>query len=146
MPASVGVPLTWGARRLNSIMSLAATQQVCAAGALLAILQRDHVLSMAAPAARGGDEVELDDRHPKALLLESLAEVALAPRPRTLYLLCDWESDDTLTALPMQVSLSGFLNVDAVSQNALSIFQVPAQSSSCGTCNVCGCRQALRLP
>lgn len=56
-------------------MSLAATQQVCAAGALLAILQRDHVLSIATPAARGSNDMEEDDRHMKALLLESLAEV-----------------------------------------------------------------------
>ena len=56
-------------------MSLAATQQVCAAGALLAILQRDHVLSMATPAARGSGDMDEDDRHTKALLLESLAEV-----------------------------------------------------------------------
>ena len=71
-------PLTRGVRRLNSIMSLAATQQVCAAGALLAILQRDHVLSMAAPAARGSDDMDEDDRHTKALLLESLAEVFMS--------------------------------------------------------------------
>ena len=56
-------------------MSLAATQQVCAAGALLAILQRDHVLNMATPAARGSDDMDVDDRHTKALVMESLAEV-----------------------------------------------------------------------
>ena len=56
-------------------MSLAATQQVCAAGALLAILQHDHVLSMASPAASGSGDMDEDDRHMKALLLKSLAEV-----------------------------------------------------------------------
>ena len=56
-------------------MSLAATQQVCAAGALLAILQRDHVLSMATSATRGSGDMDEDDRHMNALLLESLAEV-----------------------------------------------------------------------
>ena len=38
----------------------------------------------------------------------------------------------------VQVSLSGFLNVDAVSQNALSIFQVPAHSCSPGKCTAWG--------
>lgn len=64
-------------------MSLAATQQVCAAGALLAILQRDHVLSMATPVARGSNDMDVDDRHTKALLLQSLAEVAMSLRACT---------------------------------------------------------------
>ena len=70
--------LTQGVHRLNSIMSLAAVQQVCAAGALLAILQRDHVLNMATPAACDGEDMDENDRRTKALLLESLAEVAIA--------------------------------------------------------------------
>ncbi|KAK9821426.1 hypothetical protein WJX81_003661 [Elliptochloris bilobata] len=80
---------------LNSVMSLSATQQVCAAGALLAILQRDDVLSESTAATSNSDDMDVDERHTKALLVASLAEV----------------------------SLSGFLNVDAVSQTALSIFQ-----------------------
>lgn len=96
-------------------------QQVSAAGALLAILQRDNVLSMSAPLASDSGDMEVDERQGTALHVESLEEV-LKLQAKSLAVLCQVLL--SLTGFSRQVSLRGFLNVDAVSQNALSIFQV----------------------
>ena len=59
--------------RLNSIISLSANQQACAAGALVAVLQRDGVLTMSAVPVTNSD-MSLDGRQETALHVESLAE------------------------------------------------------------------------
>lgn len=81
---------------LNTCINLAATQQVCAAGALIAIMHREGLLCPAQATASG--------EMPAAICVEGLSEV----------------------------TLDGFLTVDAASMLALQIFQEDRHPSAMG--------------
>ena len=96
--------------RLNAMLSLSSEQQVCAAGALLAVLAREGRLApaSAASAADGGEEASAADGGTAGGTAAATMEVASIA----------------------EVSLDGYLLVDPASMAALQIFQQEAHPAA----------------